>query len=136
MKKLFMAAVILMLISGVSMSAVETKGALVIPSAQTYSGLYTAEATIWENDYPLGIYTNRAFSVKNSAASQTINATLEASINGLDWATIEASALLGITAGKTVMTTVLLNPAPYWRIRAAGGPSIATTESSASMTAN
>lgn len=143
MKKVIFSVICLVALAlpAVAGSIVYNRGDVWKPAAQTSTTLATLEQDIWTTSttYNVPQYTNRVFSVYNPASGATINATIEASIDGTRWATVDGSSLTAITTGKTSMAKVLQHCAPYWRVRAcfAGGVyAMSSPETRAVMSSN
>ena len=136
MKKLIAVMMVMGLMFGYVQAATTIKGEYIQPTVQTYGSLYTAEATVWSNSSNLGNFVRKAFIIKNTSPAQTINATIEVSINKTDWVTLDATTFSTLLKGTARVVRFDYVPLPWWRIRANGGGAVATVESSMSATTN
>ena len=118
MKRLFLGLLVLGLISSVAFAASQVDGMWYKGLTTTALSAATPTTILQTSSSPT--FKNRVFEVYNKGAGAGVVAavTLEASIDGTHWATVDSSTIVPVGVGTTKQVRIENNPTPYWRLRA------------------
>lgn len=147
MKRLILVLLILGLMITPSLAGSVIEGKTYKAGPVITTSVFTGEVSGYTSTY-LPQYINRTFimSAKPTSSLQTtgfVAGTIECSIDGTRWATVDASSLVGIPISGAYdlrpalkMVRIENNPAPYWRIMVAAPTHSSTIRIMTMMSSN